>query len=138
MLSPSSKELKKKIINRTAKVSVIGLGYVGLPLAMEIAKAGFNVIGIDTDKEKVEKINSKNSYIPGVTKEALTRLVSQRKLIATSDYKILEEIDIVSICVPTPLRKTREPDISYIIDAVSEVSQYLHQGQLIILESTTF
>jgi len=138
MLSPSGKELEKKIINRSAKVAVIGLGYVGLPLAIEIAKAGFNVIGIDTDKEKVEKINSKNSYIPDVTKETLNGLVSQEKLIATSDYKILREIDIVSICVPTPLRKTREPDISHIIDAVSEVSQYLHQGQLIILESTTF
>ena len=138
MLSPSGKELKKKIINRTAKVAVIGLGYVGLPLAIEIAKAGFSVAGIDVDKEKVDNINSKNSYIPDVTKETLNGLVSQEKLIATSDYKVLKEIDIVSICVPTPLRKTREPDISHIIDAVSEVSQYLHQGQLIILESTTF
>ncbi len=138
MLSPSGKELKKKIINKTARVSVIGLGYVGLPLAIEIAKAGFSVAGIDVDREKVEKINSKNSYIPDVTKETLNGLVSQRKLIATSDYKILKEIDIVSICVPTPLRKTREPDISHIIAAVSEVSKYLHQGQLIILESTTF
>ena len=138
MLSPSGKELKEKILDRTARVSVIGLGYVGLPLAIEIGKAGFNVIGIDTDEEKVEKINSKNSYIPDVTKETLNGLVSQRKLIATSDYKILKEIDIVSICVPTPLRKTREPDISHIIAAVSEVSKYLHQGQLIILESTTF
>lgn len=138
MLSPSGKELKNKIVNKTARVSVIGLGYVGLPLAIEIAKAGFSVMGLDVDKEKVEKINSKNSYIPDVTKETLNGLVSQRKLIATSDYKILKEIDIVSICVPTPLRKTREPDISHIIDAVSEVSQYLHQGQLIILESTTF
>jgi len=138
MLSPSGKELKNKIANKAAKVSVIGLGYVGLPLAIEIGKAGFSVIGIDVNREKVNKINSKNSYIPDVTKEALTRLVSQKKLIATSDYKILKEIDIVSICVPTPLRKTREPDISHIIDAVSRVSQYLHQGQLIILESTTF
>ena len=106
MLSPSGKELKKKIINRTAKVAVIGLGYVGLPLAIEIAKAGFSVAGIDVDKEKVDKINSKNSYIPDVTKETLNGLVSQEKLIATSDYKVLKEIDIVSICVPTPLRKT--------------------------------
>lgn len=138
MLSPSGKELKKKIINRTAKVAVIGLGYVGLPLAIEIAKAGFSVAGIDVDKEKVDKINSKNSYIPDVTKETLNGLVSQEKLIASGDYRILKEIDIVGICVPTPLRKTREPDISHIIDAVSEVSKYLHQGQLIILESTTF
>ena len=138
MLSPSGKELKRKIIDRTAKVGVIGLGYVGLPLAIEIAKAGFSVAGIDIDKEKVDKINSKNSYIPDVTKETLNGLVSQEKLIATSDHKILKEMDIVSICVPTPLRKTREPDISHIIDAVSQVSQYLHQGQLIILESTTF
>ena len=83
MLSPSVKELKKKIINRNAKVAVIGLGYVGLALAIEVGKAGFNVIGIDTDKEKVDKINSKNSYIPDVTKETLNGLVSQEKLIAT-------------------------------------------------------
>ncbi len=138
MLSLTSKELKEKIANKTAKVSVIGLGYVGLPLAIEIGKAGFSVIGIDIDKEKVNKINSENSYIPDVSKEDLTRAVSEKKLIATSDYKILKEIDIVSICVPTPLSKTREPDISYIVAAVSEVSKYLHRGQLIILESTTF
>lgn len=138
MLSPQSEELKEKILNKTAQVSVIGLGYVGLPLAMEIGKADFSVIGIDVDKEKVNKINSKNSYIPDVAEEELGRLVSEKKLVATSEYKVLKEVDIVSICVPTPLRKTREPDISYIIAAVSEVSKYLHQGQLIILESTTF
>jgi len=138
MLSPSGKKLKKKITNKTAKVSVIGLGYTGLPLAIEIGKAGFSVIGIDIDKEKVDKIDSGNSYIPDVDEEELSKLVSKNKLVATSDYKILKEIDIVSICVPTPLRKTREPDISCIIAATSEVSKYLHRGQLIILESTTF
>jgi len=138
MLSPSSNRLRKKITNRTANVSVIGLGYVGLPLAVEIGKAGFNVIGIDVDKEKVNKINSKDSYIPDVTEEDLVKVVSKKKLMATTDYKILKEVDIIIICVPTPLRKTREPDISYIIDAASDVSKYLHQGQLIILESTTF
>ena len=138
MLSPSSRELKRKITDKTAKVSVIGLGYVGLPLAIEIAKAGFSVVGIDVNKEKVDKIKSKNSYIPDVTKEDLARAVSEKKLVATSEYKVLKEVDIVSICVPTPLRKTREPDISYIIAATSEVSKYLHQGQLMILESTTF
>ena len=138
MLSAQSQELKEKILNKTAKVSVIGLGYVGLPLAVEIGKAGLSVIGIDVDKEKVNKINSKNSYIPDVAEEELSRLVSEKKLVATSDCKVLKKVDIVSICVPTPLRKTREPDISYIIAAVSEVSKYLHQGQLIILESTSF
>ena len=138
MLSPIGSELKKKITNKTAKISVIGLGYVGLPLAVEIGKAGFSVVGIDVDKEKVDKINSENSYIPDVTQEELARAVSKKKLMATSDYEILTEVDIVSICVPTPLSKTREPDISYIIAAASEVSKYLHQGQLIILESTTF
>ena len=138
MLSPIGSELKKKITNRTAKISVIGLGYVGLPLAVEIGKAGFSVVGIDVDKEKVDKIKSKNSYIPDVAQEELAKVVSKKKLIATSDYRILREVDIVSICVPTPLRKTREPDISYIITAASEASKYLHQGQLIILESTTF
>jgi len=138
MLPLKGEELKEKIVNKTAKVSVIGLGYVGLPLAIEIAKAGFSVVGIDIDKEKVKKINSKNSYIPDVSKEDLARAVSQKKLVATSHYKVLKEVDIVSICVPTPLSKTREPDISYIITATSEVSKCLHQGQLIILESTTF
>ena len=138
MLSPSGKELKRKITNKTAKVSVIGLGYVGLPLAIEIAKAGFSVVGIDIDEKKVNNINSKNSYIPDVTEETLNGLVSQEKLIATSDFRVLKEIDIVNICVPTPLSKTREPDISYITAATSKVSKYLHQNQLIILESTTF
>lgn len=138
MLSLSGKELKEKITNKTAKVSVIGLGYVGLPLAIEIGKTGFGVIGIDVDKEKVDKVNNGRSYIPDVDEDELSRLVSKNKLVATSDYKILKEVDIVSICVPTPLGKTREPDISYIIGAASEISKYLHQGQLIILESTTF
>jgi len=138
MLSPSGKELKEKITNKTAKVSVIGLGYVGLPLAIEIGKSGFSVLGIDVDKEKVDKVNNGRSYIPDVDEDELSRLVSKNKLVATSDYKILKEVDIVSICVPTPLRKTREPDISYIVAAASEVAKYLHRGQLIILESTTF
>ena len=138
MLPLKGEELKEKIVNKTAKVSVIGLGYVGLPLAIEIAKAGFSVVGIDVDREKIGKIRSKNSYIPDVTEEDLARAVSEKKLVATGDYKVLKEVDIVSICVPTPLSKTREPDISYIITATSEVSKCLHQGQLIILESTTF
>ena len=138
MLSPIGSKLKKKIINKTAKVSVIGLGYVGLPLAVEIEKAGFNVVGIDVDKEKINKVNSKNSYIPDVSQEELARAVSKQRLMATRDYKVLKGVDIVSICVPTPLRKTREPDISYIVAATSKISKYLHQGQLIILESTTF
>ena len=138
MLSPSGEELKKKIANKTAKVSVIGLGYVGLPLAVEIGKTGFSVIGIDIDKEKVDKVNNGKSYIPDVVEGELNKLVSKKELLATSNHEILKEVDIVSICVPTPLRKTREPDISYIIAAASEASKYLHQGQLIILESTTF
>ena len=93
------------------------MGYVGLRLAIEIGKAGFSIIGIDTDEEKVDKINRKNSYMPDVSEEDLTRLVSEKKLTATSNYRILKEVDIVSICVPTPLRKTREPDISYIVAA---------------------
>ncbi len=138
MLCLQSEKLKERILNKTAKVSVIGLGYAGLPLAIEIGNSGFSVVGIDVDKEKVDKINSENSYITDVTQEELTRAVSKKKLMATSDYKVLKEVDIISICVPTPLRKTREPDISYIIAATSEISKYLHQGQLIILESTTF
>ena len=137
-ISPGGKKLRKKITNKTAKVAVIGLGYVGLPLSIEMAKAGFSVVGIDIDKKKVNNINSKHSDLPDVSEQDLARAVSQKKLIATSDFRVLKEIDIVTICVPTPLRKTREPDISYIIAATSEVSKYLHQNQLIILESTTF
>ncbi len=142
--------LLKKIKNKTAIPCVIGLGYVGLPLAVELAKAGFNVIGIDLDKNKIEAINRGESYIGDVPSEELKRLCQLRNthyalrnkdigsLFATTDYSILKEVDTINICVPTPLRKTKDPDISYIVAATAEISRYLKRGQLIILESTTY
>src|SRR5205814_331782 len=106
--------LHEKIRDRTANVAVIGLGYVGLPLAVEFAHAGFNVIGIDLDKSKVEAINTGHSYIKDVKGEEVRTAVESGKLRATGDYSALREADSISICVPTPLRKTKDPDISYI------------------------
>jgi len=120
------------------KCGVIGLGYVGLPLAVEIANAGFEVIGIDVDKDKVDKVNRGRSYIEDVSHSALARVVKRGRLRATTDFDVLAELDAISICVPTPLRKTKDPDISFILDAVSEISKRLRKGQIIILESTTY
>ncbi len=130
--------LEEKIRQRQAKVGVIGLGYVGLPLAVEFANAGFQVFGIDTDPQKVKSINRGHSDIPDVRSDEIKNLVKRRKLRATSDYKILSELDTISICVPTPLRKTREPDISFVIGASGEIANCLRKEQLIILESTTY
>ncbi|HUW22559.1 MAG TPA: nucleotide sugar dehydrogenase [bacterium] len=131
-------ELKEKIVRHKAKIGVIGLGYVGLPLAMEFSKAGFDVTGIEIDKDKVRMINRGESYIQDVKQSELEELVKNNKLKATMDFSVLKKMDAVSICVPTPLRKTKDPDISYIISAVEEVAKYLRPGQLVILESTTY
>ncbi|HLB49803.1 MAG TPA: nucleotide sugar dehydrogenase [Anaerolineales bacterium] len=127
-----------KVKNRTAAVGVVGLGYVGLPLAVEFAKEGFKVIGIDLDQRKVDSLNAGESYIPDVPTEEVAALSRSGKLVATTDYAALREADSVSICVPTPLRKTRDPDMSYIIASADEVAKYAHPGLLIILESTTY
>ncbi len=131
-------ELKEKIVRHKAKIGVIGLGYVGLPLAMEFSKAGFDVTGIEIDKDKVRMINQGECYIQDIKRDELKDLVKNNRLKATVDFSVLKEMDAVSICVPTPLRKTRDPDISYIISAVEEVAKYLRPGQLVILESTTY
>ncbi|MBA7465687.1 UDP-N-acetyl-D-glucosamine 6-dehydrogenase [subsurface metagenome] len=131
-------ELKEKIVRHKAKIGVIGLGYVGLPLAMEFSKAGFDVTGIEIDKDKVRMINQGKCYIQDIKQNELKDLVKNNKLKATVDFSVLKEMDAVSICVPTPLRKTRDPDISYIISAVEKVAKYLRPGQLVILESTTY
>ncbi len=131
-------ELKVKIVRHKAKIGVIGLGYVGLPLAMEFSKAGFDVTGIEIDKDKVRMINQGKCYIQDIKQSELEELVKNNRLKATVDFSVLKEMDAVSICVPTPLRKTRDPDISYIISAVEEVAKYLRPGQLVILESTTY
>ena len=130
--------LIEKIHNKTARPAVIGLGYVGLPLAVEFARSGFGVTGIDVDEDKVNSINKGISYIPDIDSEVLKELVKKERLKATGDYSILKEVDTINICVPTPLRKTKDPDISYIIAATKEISQYLKKGQLVILESTTY
>ncbi|MBN2071246.1 MAG: nucleotide sugar dehydrogenase [Candidatus Krumholzibacteriota bacterium] len=131
-------DLKEKLSQRTAVQSVIGLGYVGLPLAVEFSKAGLQTVGIDIDSEKVKKINAGNSYIGDVTDEELKNAVKSGKLKATDDFSVLQDVDTINIAVPTPLRKTKDPDISYIVAALKEIRKYVHKGQLIILESTTY
>ncbi|HWN98268.1 MAG TPA: nucleotide sugar dehydrogenase [Blastocatellia bacterium] len=133
-----SAELLSKIIERRAVVGVIGLGYVGLPLAVEFGRAGLRVIGFDLDEARIESINSGLSYIPDVATEMVSALVKREKLSATTDFSKLKETDAVIICVPTPLRKTKEPDISFILAASEQVSAYLHSPQLVVLESTTY
>ncbi len=134
----NQKLLEKRIVQHKAKIGVIGLGYVGLPLAVEFSRAGFDVTGIEIDKDKVRMINRGECYIQDVKQSELEELVKDNKLKATTDFSVLKGMDAISICVPTPLRKTRDPDISYIISAVEEVARYLRPGQLVILESTTY
>jgi UDP-N-acetyl-D-glucosamine dehydrogenase len=130
--------LTEKIVNRTAHVGILGLGYVGLPLGVEFARAGFNVTGIDVQETKVSSLNDGVSYVRDAPTELLAPLVQAGKLRATSDFSVVAELDTVNICVPTPLRKTKDPDMSYIVSACQEIAKYLHPGMLIILESTTY
>ena len=130
--------LREKIASRSLRVAVIGLGYVGLPLATTFAEAGYDVTGIDVDQQKVDLANKGESYISDISSEVLQQLVDGGRLRFTTDFAALRDIDAVSICVPTPLRKTRDPDISYIISATQQVKDYLHEGQIIVLESTTY
>ncbi len=130
--------LKDKIRDRKARVGVIGLGYVGLPLAVEFAKKGFDVTGFDVDASKVDKINAGGSYILDVKSEEVKACVDNGRLRATTDMSRLKEMDAIDICVPTPLRKTKDPDLSYVIQAVDSVKAHLKRGQLVILESTTY
>lgn len=131
-------ELMQLIQQRRANVAVIGLGYVGLPLALTFAKAGFYVVGIDSDEEKVEKLNSNESYITDVSNAMLRKQVDSGRFRATTDYSVLAEIDAVSISVPTPLRKTGDPDMSYIASASQHIAPFLHRGMVIVLESSTY
>ncbi len=130
--------LYEKINSRNAKVCVIGLGYVGLPLAVEKAKAGYTVIGIDVQKEKVDWVNSGHNYIGDVVEDDLKHLVEAGKLKATTDFNIISECDVVTICVPTPLNKFKQPDVSYIVSTSEEILKRMHKDMLIILESTTY
>ncbi len=130
--------LIERLKNRQAVVGIIGLGYVGLPLAVEFAEAGFNVIGLDLSSSKVDQLNSGVSYIPDITTERIHHLVANGKLRATTSYEELRMVDTISICVPTPLRKTKDPDMSYVISAMNSITAICHDGMLIVLESTTY
>jgi UDP-N-acetyl-D-glucosamine dehydrogenase len=130
--------LKTKLETRKATAAVIGLGYVGLPLAMEIAAAGFEVIGIDLDANKIAALKQGKSYILDVPEKLITDTVHTGQFTPTSDFSALSRADTVSICVPTPLSKSRDPDISFILSATEEIRKYLHEDQLIVLESTTY
>lgn len=130
--------LAEKITSKTARVGIIGLGYVGLPLAIAVSDAGFSVVGIEVDKEKGLKINGGESYIPDVEPSAVKKAVDEGRFSATTDFSAIKELDIINICVPTPLSEMHEPDISYVRSAANEISKYLKSGQLIILESTTY
>ncbi len=130
--------LKGNFGKHTAKVGIIGMGYVGLPMAQLAAGQGFSVIGIDTDSDKVAMINLGESYIQDVSSEDVRQLVEDKKLRASDDYSLLKDVSVVIITVPTPLNKTGDPDISYILNAIDSIYPYLHAGMLIVLESTTY
>jgi len=128
----------ERLSTRSAVIGVVGLGYVGLPLAVEFAEQGFRVIGLDVTRAKVDQLNRGESYIPDIPTERLQPLVASGKLSATTDIQDLRIADTVSICVPTPLRKTKDPDMSYVIQSVDAVAQICHDGMLVVLESTTY
>jgi UDP-N-acetyl-D-glucosamine dehydrogenase len=130
--------LSDKIRSKKAHVGVVGLGYVGLPLAVEYAKAGFQVTGIDLNAGKVERIKEGVSYVGDVSTEEVSQLVTSGKLHATTDFSVVRDLDTINIAVPTPLRKTKDPDMSYIDSACREIARYFHPGLLVILESTTY
>lgn len=134
----SRQALLERINNRTARVGVIGMGYVGLPLAVEFADAGYKVLGVDPQEQKIELLNQGESYIPDVPTDQLAPLVKDGFLSGTTEYATLAEMDAVIICVPTPLRKTKDPDMSYIYAATDSLAPYMHKDMVVVLESTTY
>jgi len=130
--------LKNKIENREAQVGVIGLGYVGLPLAMEFVRAGFQVTGIDVDQEKVKKLNRGENYIQDIKDESVKNAVEMNQLSATSDFSVIQNLDAISICVPTPLNKQKNPDISFINHVMKNIKGLIHHDMIVVLESTTY
>lgn len=130
--------LLKKFEDRTARIGVVGIGYVGLPLAVVFAEAGFDVVGVDPIQEKVDSLNRGESYILDIDSDRVKALVDAGKLSASTDYTELAKVDAVSICVPTPLRKTGDPDLSFIASASKSLAPYLHPGMVIVLESSTY
>ncbi len=125
-----AENLIKRITSRRAKVGVLGLGYVGLPLAVEFAKAGFDVVGIDMQESKVAQFNSGKSYVQDVKDDVFGPLVLSGKLRATADFSVIRELDTIDICVPTPLRKTKDPDMSFVVSASEQIARYLHPACL--------
>lgn len=130
--------LEERIRNKTARVGVLGLGYVGLPLAVEFAHAGFEVVGIDVDPAKVDRFNSGQSYVKDVRDDVFKPLVDSGRLRATADTSVIRTLDTIDICVPTPLRKTKDPDMSFVISATDAIAEHVHPGLLVMLESTTY
>jgi len=137
-MSTTKETLIKKLKDKNARVGILGLGYVGLPLAVVFAEAGFQITGIDPDSRKVDLLSKGISYIPDVKTESIAKIVKSGHLTATTDFSVLKEIDAVSICVPTPLRQTGDPDMSFIISAMEELAKYMHKGMVVVLESTTY
>jgi len=137
-MNSTFQSLCDRIRAKTAQVGIVGLGYVGLPLAVEFAKAGFHVTGIDLSARKVDKVNQGVSYIQDVPTAELAELVRKGLLKATTDFAVVKELDTINIAVPTPLRKTKDPDMSFVVSAAQEVARYAHPGLLMILESTTY
>lgn len=133
-----SQKLKQKISSKRARISVIGLGYVGLPLAVNFAKAGFFVTGLDTDQDRVDNVNAKISYISDIPTREVAKVVNSKKLKASLDFQTIAESDVIIICVPTPLKRKYTPDITYILSAVKTISRYMTKDTLIVLESTTY
>ncbi len=131
-------ELLEKISSRTAVVSIVGLGYVGLPLAVVIAKAGYTVVGIDVSDKIVDKVNSGLNYIGDVMDSDFREVVRNGRLCAVSDFSIIRNVDCIIVCVPTPLDLNKQPDMSFIRSAINEIAKYLHSGTLVVLESTTY
>jgi len=138
MTETSQSALLAKIKNKTARIAIVGIGYVGLPLATVFAEAGFQVVGIDPIQEKVAMVNRGESYVMDVPTEQLARLVNSGRLEATRDYSVVTHCDAVSICVPTPLRKTGDPDLSFIISATEAIVPFVHPGLVVVLESSTY
>jgi UDP-N-acetyl-D-glucosamine dehydrogenase len=137
-MTPIKTTLLNSLHDHSAKIGILGLGYVGLPLAAAFGEAGFQVIGIDPDPRKVNSLNKGESYVQDVPNEQISRLLKSGRLSATTDFSELRHCDAVSICVPTPLRKTGDPDMSFIISATDELAKYMHPGMIIVLESTTY
>lgn len=134
----SADRLLGRIENREARAAVVGLGYVGLPLAVEIARAGFSVVALDNSLDKIAALERGECYVPDVDAELLARLIEEKKIRPTADPKDLADCELFSICVPTPLRKTKDPDLSYVLEAADRLAQYLAPDSLVILESTTY